>query len=97
MMKEPNDDDIRQRAYFIWDQAGRPHGMAKDHWLQAKWELTNEAAASNGAGATPKRRARKAAAPKSATAKPKKATKATKPRATAASGSATSRAKPKAK
>ncbi|MGP1394553.1 MAG: DUF2934 domain-containing protein [Inquilinaceae bacterium] len=96
-MKEPNDDDIRQRAYFIWDQAGRPHGMAKDHWLQAKWELTNEAAVNNGAGATPKSRTRKAAAPKSAAAKSRKAPKTTKPRTAAASGSATSKAKPKAK
>jgi len=29
---------LRDRAYFIWEREGRPHGRAFDHWLQAKRE-----------------------------------------------------------
>jgi hypothetical protein len=27
---------IRQHAYQLWEQAGRPHGADLDHWLQAE-------------------------------------------------------------
>jgi Protein of unknown function (DUF2934) len=37
-----NDDRIRQRAYLIWVDEGRPHGRELDHWLRAKWELGPE-------------------------------------------------------
>ena len=30
---------IRQRAYEIWEEQGRPHGHDVDHWLQAEAEL----------------------------------------------------------
>lgn len=33
------DDQIRERAYLIWVDEGRPHGRELDHWLRAKWEL----------------------------------------------------------
>jgi hypothetical protein len=33
------DDQIRERAYLIWIDEGRPHGRELDHWLRAKWEL----------------------------------------------------------
>ena len=26
---------VRDRAYFIWEHEGRPHGRAHDHWVQA--------------------------------------------------------------
>ena len=26
---------IRERAYFIWEREGRPHGRAHHHWLTA--------------------------------------------------------------
>jgi hypothetical protein len=31
---------IRQRAYQLWEEEGRPGGRALDHWLKAKDELT---------------------------------------------------------
>lgn len=31
-------DHIRQRAYFIWEDCGRPHGQDLDHWLIAEME-----------------------------------------------------------
>ncbi len=26
---------VRERAYILWEQSGRPHGRDKDHWFQA--------------------------------------------------------------
>jgi len=26
---------LRDRAYYIWEHEGRPHGRALNHWLQA--------------------------------------------------------------
>ncbi len=31
-------DRIRERAYFIWESRGRPHGQDLDHWLLAEME-----------------------------------------------------------
>src|SRR3712207_2082078 len=42
-----NVDRIRQRAYELWDQDGRPHGQDMEYWLRAEAELAGE----NGAGA----------------------------------------------
>ena len=36
------DDRIRERAYLIWIDEGRPNGREVDHWLRAKWELERE-------------------------------------------------------
>lgn len=30
---------IRERAYFIWENLGRPHGKDLDHWLIAELEM----------------------------------------------------------
>ncbi|QQR41068.1 DUF2934 domain-containing protein [Devosia rhizoryzae] len=29
-------EQIRQTAYFLWEQDGRPEGRAMDYWLRAK-------------------------------------------------------------
>ncbi|NFV81115.1 DUF2934 domain-containing protein [Magnetospirillum aberrantis SpK] len=29
---------IRERAYFIWESRGRPHGQDLEHWLMAEME-----------------------------------------------------------
>ena len=29
-------EQIRQTAYFLWEQDGRPDGRAVDYWLRAK-------------------------------------------------------------
>ena len=36
------DDQIRERAYLIWVDEGRPNGREVDHWLHAKWELEHK-------------------------------------------------------
>ena len=30
---------IRQRAYFIWEEEGRPEGREWDHWERASHEI----------------------------------------------------------
>lgn len=33
---------IRERAYRIWEEEGRPEGRAEDHWEQAKMIIALE-------------------------------------------------------
>lgn len=37
---------IQERAYFLWDRAGRPEGKALNFWLAAEFEITIEDAQS---------------------------------------------------
>ena len=37
--KEPI-EQIRQRAYAIWEEEGRPSGRDIEHWLKAEREVT---------------------------------------------------------
>ena len=74
---------VAKRAYEIWEQAGRPHGRDREHWLQATSEIEHTAPMANGdaavhaspskvvSGDAPVR------APMPAAAKPHKATMAT--------------------
>lgn len=36
---EPSEEQIRQRAFAIWESDGRPPGRAAQHWEQARREL----------------------------------------------------------
>lgn len=42
-MTDISEDDIRLRAYALWEADGRPDGSHDVHWLQALRELTEEA------------------------------------------------------
>ena len=33
---------IRERAYQIWEQEGRPNGLAQEHWERASREIGAE-------------------------------------------------------
>ncbi len=33
------EETIRERAYALWEEAGRPDGRADEHWRQAAREL----------------------------------------------------------
>ena len=33
---------IRERAYAIWEQEGRPDGKDREHWLRAEAEIAAE-------------------------------------------------------
>ncbi|EFH12086.1 DUF2934 domain-containing protein, partial [Teichococcus cervicalis] len=46
--KRQREERIRQRAYALWEQAGRPHGQDEAHWHQASGEL--DAAPEQGRG-----------------------------------------------
>lgn len=34
--------EVATRAYFIWEQEGRPYGKDLDHWFQAEAEIGSE-------------------------------------------------------
>jgi hypothetical protein len=39
-MDDPSQDQIRARAYQLWEGAGRPEDRAQEFWLEAERELT---------------------------------------------------------
>jgi hypothetical protein len=39
----PDEHQIRERAYGIWIEEGRPHGHDLAHWQRARHELQQEA------------------------------------------------------
>ena len=44
----PGRDDkqqIRERAYELWEREGRPHGRHMDHWTQAEREVEDRSGA----------------------------------------------------
>lgn len=48
-MAAHNEDEIRQRAYRIWEKTGRPDGLDQEHWHQAKREVDRGSAQSDSA------------------------------------------------
>jgi hypothetical protein len=57
------EQQVRERAFHLWEQDGRPHGRADHHWLMAERDIRT-AVAQPEAKTAP---ARKAASPKPAT------------------------------
>jgi hypothetical protein len=43
MTREIDENEIRQRAYRLWETEGRPEGRAADHWAAAEAELREKA------------------------------------------------------
>ena len=39
----PSADEIRRRAYRIWEEEGRPHGRDAEHWSRAERETAESA------------------------------------------------------
>ncbi|MCF5705798.1 DUF2934 domain-containing protein [Pseudomonas syringae] len=37
-----NEDTLKQIAYRLWEEQGKPEGMDFEHWLEAKRELDGE-------------------------------------------------------
>lgn len=37
----PTQDEIRKKAYILWEEAGRPDGDGVEFWLRAEAELQN--------------------------------------------------------
>ena len=42
------EEQIRQRAYRLWEEAGQPEGAAQDHWDRAAQDLDREDAEKTG-------------------------------------------------
>lgn len=40
-----DEETIRERAYAIWEQSGRPEGRSLAHWSQAQAEIRKDKAA----------------------------------------------------
>lgn len=40
-MSEDDEERIRERAYLLWEEEGRPFGRAVDHWLLAAREVAD--------------------------------------------------------
>jgi hypothetical protein len=38
----PTDEQIRERAYQLWEKLGKPEGRADDFWHMAEQDLLNE-------------------------------------------------------
>ncbi|GAA3269283.1 DUF2934 domain-containing protein [Sphingomonas yabuuchiae] len=69
---EDREEQLRQRAYGIWQSEGEPHGRDRDHWEQAERELTEVVPDEPAAPAKPATRRKKAdAAPQTIAAEPK--------------------------
>ena len=41
-MEANRDDEIRTRAYQLWEEEGRPEGRADQHWFTARESLAVE-------------------------------------------------------
>jgi DNA-binding CsgD family transcriptional regulator len=44
MTEDEREQRIRERAYFVWIDDGRPHGFDQEHWTIAEKELAAEEA-----------------------------------------------------
>lgn len=38
--EHPTEDAVRERAYRLWEEAGRPEGDGVDFWVRAEQELS---------------------------------------------------------
>lgn len=69
---DEREEQLRQRAYGIWQAEGEPHGRDRDHWERAERELTDMAPEEPVAPAKPAARRKKADdAPQTTAAEPK--------------------------
>ncbi|HZP20631.1 MAG TPA: DUF2934 domain-containing protein [Bauldia sp.] len=44
-MAKDREARLRQRAYELWEKAGRPEGRHEEHWYQALTEIPDDEAA----------------------------------------------------
>jgi hypothetical protein len=58
-MNMNRDEQLRQRAYRIWEADGRPDGMEAEHWARAEREIASEETGVNPANAAPASRGRR--------------------------------------
>lgn len=51
-MQDDREELIRQRAYALWEEQGKPQGEDMRHWLQA-WQEIAETSADDAGAVTP--------------------------------------------
>ena len=51
------EDQIKRRAYELWDADGRPDGRDQDYWFKAMAELAASALAATALAVKPRKRA----------------------------------------
>ncbi len=44
-MQGERERTIRERAYILWEEEGRPNGKHLEHWLRAETEIDEESVA----------------------------------------------------
>lgn len=49
-MHQGDDEDIRRKAYEIWEKEGRPEGRHDEHWRRARETFADDRKASGAAG-----------------------------------------------
>lgn len=70
-MDHDTEHRVRERAYQIWEQEGRPHGRDAHHWQRAAAEFADAGQKKvRGAAKPDPREARSAGAPEASAAKP---------------------------
>lgn len=42
MTKPDRDEEVRDRAYLLWEEAGRPSGREHEFWAQASREIEGD-------------------------------------------------------
>jgi hypothetical protein len=60
---------VRERAYALWEEEGRPHGREFDHWVRARSEIAGMLATAIVEGAQQKKAATRKSAVKPRTRK----------------------------
>lgn len=70
MMDNDRESRIREKAHFLWEEAGRPDGKADEHWQRATALVAQEATRENGADLAPGETAADAAAGPAPKSKP---------------------------
>ena len=53
---QPTDEQIRTRAYYLWEADGRPQGRDWEYWIKAKEEMTQRDGTSNATALTASRK-----------------------------------------
>jgi hypothetical protein len=49
----PTEEQIRNLAYRLWEEAGAPEGRSHDFWVQAQQQLTSEPGMGEGSTGAP--------------------------------------------
>jgi hypothetical protein len=52
-MSSQSDDAVAKRAYYLWENAGRPEGCAIEHWLAAEARMRADGSGAQGGSSRP--------------------------------------------